>query len=223
MLARTLAKKQGVTFEKGAAENLAEFVNGDLMRLKTEVDKLATFAAERKVVRREDVRLLVSSEKTTTIWEVADLLVATNLAKHWSLLTGCCVRVKSRCHGGRHGLDVPEIGRGERSAAGPLMVGRPPRRWPCGRNRRSWPFVARKGFRVSDCWMVRGATGRRQPVEGRGQRRASDDGVFGVAIEWRSAARPDEWCGERGTKSGQHVAMPARNLSRWNVTSRLSL
>ncbi len=75
-LAKTMAREQGVSFEKGAAEDLAEFVNGDLMRLKSEVDKLATFAAERKVVRREDVSLLVISEKTTTIWEVAELLAA---------------------------------------------------------------------------------------------------------------------------------------------------
>jgi DNA polymerase III subunit delta len=38
------------------------------------VDKLTTFAAEHRVVRREDVSALVISEKTTTIWEVADLL-----------------------------------------------------------------------------------------------------------------------------------------------------
>ncbi|MGB7467116.1 MAG: DNA polymerase III subunit delta [Candidatus Acidiferrum sp.] len=74
MLAKTLAKEQGVEFAKGAAEDLAAFVSGDLMRLKTEVDKLTTFAGERKVVQREDVSLLVISEKTTTIWAVADLL-----------------------------------------------------------------------------------------------------------------------------------------------------
>lgn len=73
-LAKALAKEQGIEFEKGAAEDLAEFVSGDLMRLKTEVDKLGTYAAERKRVRREDVAALVISEKTTTIWEVADLL-----------------------------------------------------------------------------------------------------------------------------------------------------
>jgi len=73
-LTTALAKEQGIEFEKGAAEDLAEFVSGDLMRLKTEVDKLATYAAERKRVRREDVAALVISEKTTTIWEVADLL-----------------------------------------------------------------------------------------------------------------------------------------------------
>ena len=73
-LAKALAKEQGIEFEKGAAEDLAEFVSGDLMRLKTEVDKLGTYGGERKRVRREDVAALVISEKTTTIWEVADLL-----------------------------------------------------------------------------------------------------------------------------------------------------
>jgi DNA polymerase III subunit delta len=75
-LAKTLAKEQSISFEKGGAEDLAELVNGDLMRLKTEVEKLATFCAERKVMRREDVSALVISEKSTTIWEVADLLAS---------------------------------------------------------------------------------------------------------------------------------------------------
>jgi DNA polymerase-3 subunit delta len=75
-LAKALAHEQGVAFEKGAAEDLAEFVNGDLMRLKTEVEKLATYAMERKSIRREDVSALVISEKSTTIWEVADLLAS---------------------------------------------------------------------------------------------------------------------------------------------------
>lgn len=76
VLAKTMAKEHGVSFEKGAAEDLAEDVNGDLMRLKTEVEKLATYAAGRKVIRREDVSLLVISEKSTTIWEVAELLAS---------------------------------------------------------------------------------------------------------------------------------------------------
>jgi len=75
-LAKTMVKEHRVTFEKGAAEDLAEFVSGDLMRLKTEVEKLATFAAQRKTIRREDVSRLVISEKTATIWEVADLLAS---------------------------------------------------------------------------------------------------------------------------------------------------
>lgn len=74
--AETIAKEKGVTLEKGATEDLAEFVSGDLMRLKTEMEKLATFVGDRKSIRREEVSLLVISEKTTTIWEVADLLAS---------------------------------------------------------------------------------------------------------------------------------------------------
>jgi len=76
VLARTIGKEQGVEFEKGAAEDLAEFVAADLMRLKTEIDKLATYAAEKKVIGRADVSALVISEKTTTVWELADMLAS---------------------------------------------------------------------------------------------------------------------------------------------------
>jgi DNA polymerase-3 subunit delta len=77
-LARVIAKEQGVEFDKGAAEDLAEFVAADLMRLNTEIDKLATYVAERKLIRRQDVSALVISEKTTTVWELADLLASRN-------------------------------------------------------------------------------------------------------------------------------------------------
>ena len=75
-LARAIAKEQDVEFEKGAAEDLTEFVAADLLRLKTEIDKLATYAAERKLIRREDLSALVVSEKTTTVWELADMLAS---------------------------------------------------------------------------------------------------------------------------------------------------
>ena len=73
-LARAIAKEQGVEFEPGAAEDLAEFVAADFMRLKTEIEKLATFAASSNRIRREDVSALVISQKTTTVWELADML-----------------------------------------------------------------------------------------------------------------------------------------------------
>ena len=76
VLASRMAKEQGEEFEPGAAEDLVEFVAADLMRLRTEIDKLATFAAGRKQIRREDVRALVVSEKATTVWELADLLAS---------------------------------------------------------------------------------------------------------------------------------------------------
>jgi DNA polymerase-3 subunit delta len=79
--ARAIGKQEGVEFEKGAAEDLAEFVAADLMRLKTEIEKLATFAGEKKFVSRNDVTSMVISEKTTTVWELADLLAARKSAK----------------------------------------------------------------------------------------------------------------------------------------------
>ena len=75
-LARALAKERGVDFELGAAEDLAEFVAADLMRLKTEIEKLSTYVSGRKLIRRHDVTALVVSEKTTTVWELADLLAS---------------------------------------------------------------------------------------------------------------------------------------------------
>ena len=76
VLARSMARDEGVEFEKGAAEDLAECVAADLQRLKTEIAKLAAFAASRKVIRRADVAALVVSEKAATIWELADLLAS---------------------------------------------------------------------------------------------------------------------------------------------------
>src|SRR5947208_11026421 len=58
-LAKAIAKEEGVEFEKGAAEDLAEFVAAELMRLKTESRKLGTYTAERNLMRRQDVSALL--------------------------------------------------------------------------------------------------------------------------------------------------------------------
>jgi len=73
-LAKSLAREQGIEFEKGAAEDLALSVAADLQRLKTEIEKLVTYGGERKAIRREDVALMVISEKAATVWELADFL-----------------------------------------------------------------------------------------------------------------------------------------------------
>ena len=75
-LAKALARDERVEFASGAAEDLAEMVAADLLRLKTEITKLATFVGERRLISRQDVSALVISEKTTTVWELADLLAA---------------------------------------------------------------------------------------------------------------------------------------------------
>ena len=75
-LAHQAAREKNVEFEKGAAEDLAEFVAADLLRLNTEIEKLSTYAGTRKLIRRQDVAALVISEKTTTVWELSDLLAS---------------------------------------------------------------------------------------------------------------------------------------------------
>jgi DNA polymerase-3 subunit delta len=75
-LAKSLARQQGIEFERGAAEDLAEFVAADLQRLKTEIEKLATFAGHRKTLTRNDVAAMVISEKAATVWELADFLAS---------------------------------------------------------------------------------------------------------------------------------------------------
>src|SRR6202140_5169105 len=76
MLAGALAKAQGLGMEKGAAEDLAERVAANLMRLKTEIEKLEAYVGGRKMIRREDVNAMVGSERTATVWELADLLAS---------------------------------------------------------------------------------------------------------------------------------------------------
>jgi DNA polymerase III subunit delta len=74
--AGTIAKEQKAEFDSGAAEDLAEYVAADLMRMRTEIIKLATYVGDRKRITRRDIRALVISEKTATVWELADLIAA---------------------------------------------------------------------------------------------------------------------------------------------------
>src|SRR3989442_1147171 len=66
-LARAIAKEQEVEFEKGAAEDLAEFVAADLLRLETEIDKLATYSPERKLIRRDEASALVEIRRAPVL------------------------------------------------------------------------------------------------------------------------------------------------------------
>jgi DNA polymerase III subunit delta len=89
--ARAIAKQLKIDFEPGAADDLAESVAADLMRLKTEIEKLASYAGNRKTIRRQDVRAMVISEKATTVWELADLIACREQKKALELLN-CLLR-----------------------------------------------------------------------------------------------------------------------------------
>jgi len=78
-------------FEKGAAEDLAEFVAADLMRLKTEIEKLATYVAGKKVIGRADISALVISEKDDDGLGMADMLASRqSKKKRRNFSTVCC-------------------------------------------------------------------------------------------------------------------------------------
>ena len=84
--AHSIAKEDGVEFENGAAADLAEFVAADLMRMKTEIEKLSTFVGEKKFISRNDVSSMVISGKKTTVWALADLLASRQASKSQEFL-----------------------------------------------------------------------------------------------------------------------------------------
>ena len=75
-LALEMARELGVELERDAAEELSEILNGELASIRTEIDKLAAYAGERRKIARADVDLLVVSERKYSVWELADMLAA---------------------------------------------------------------------------------------------------------------------------------------------------
>jgi DNA polymerase III subunit delta len=86
MMAGNLAREMGLEFERGGAEDLAERVAADLMRLKTEMEKLADYLGKRKKITCQDVAAMVAAEKTADVWELADLLASRQRAKSMEFL-----------------------------------------------------------------------------------------------------------------------------------------
>lgn len=75
-LAQKMAAELGVQLEQEAAVDLADLVNGELARARTELEKLASYVGERKRIAPADVDLLVVSEKKYSVWELADMLAS---------------------------------------------------------------------------------------------------------------------------------------------------
>ena len=75
-LVQKMAGELGVVLEGEAASDLADLVNGELARARTELQKLAAYVGERRRITPADVDLLVVSEKKYSIWELADMLAS---------------------------------------------------------------------------------------------------------------------------------------------------
>jgi DNA polymerase III subunit delta len=81
-----MARELGVVLERDAAEELCELLNGELAAIRTEIEKLAAYAGERRKISRADVDLLVVSERKYEVWDLADMLAARQPARAMEFL-----------------------------------------------------------------------------------------------------------------------------------------
>jgi DNA polymerase III delta subunit len=68
-----MAKEFGADLDPAAAATLSFILEGEVARIRTEIEKLSTYAAGRRIMT-EDVISLVVSAKKYTVWKLADLL-----------------------------------------------------------------------------------------------------------------------------------------------------
>jgi len=73
LLAIDMAREFGADLDPAAGDMLADILDADAARIRTEIEKLAAYAAGRRITT-EDVESLVVSAKKYTVWQLADLL-----------------------------------------------------------------------------------------------------------------------------------------------------
>jgi DNA polymerase III subunit delta len=86
MLAGQMARERNSVLEDQAAEELADLCNCDLGAMRSEIEKLATYAGAGQPIRREDVEALVVSEKKYSVWELAEVLASRQRARAFHFL-----------------------------------------------------------------------------------------------------------------------------------------
>jgi DNA polymerase-3 subunit delta len=73
-LSLDMARELGATLEPDAAEELCDILNGDLASIHTELEKLSSYAGDRRKITRADVELLVISARKYEVWDLAEML-----------------------------------------------------------------------------------------------------------------------------------------------------
>jgi DNA polymerase-3 subunit delta len=73
-MAAEMARELKVELDRDAAQALAENTNAGLARIRTELEKLTTFAGDRKRITRADVEALVISDQKYSVWELSGML-----------------------------------------------------------------------------------------------------------------------------------------------------
>ena len=85
-LAQVLASEEKVEFERGAAEDLAEFVAADLLRLQTEITKLATYVGDAAAISMEDVDVLCGRSRSAETFKIFETIGQGNPGEALSIL-----------------------------------------------------------------------------------------------------------------------------------------
>jgi DNA polymerase-3 subunit delta len=75
-LAAQIAKDLGAEIDGEAATLLADIVNGEPARIRTELEKLTTYAHPRNRITAVDVEALVVAARKNTVWQLADMLAS---------------------------------------------------------------------------------------------------------------------------------------------------
>jgi DNA polymerase-3 subunit delta len=86
-LAIQMARELSSSIRNDAAEELAELCNCDLGAMRTEIDKLATYAGEGRPIQRADIEELVVSERKYSVWELAEVLAMRQRSRAFHFLT----------------------------------------------------------------------------------------------------------------------------------------
>lgn len=75
-LAAEMAKDLGAEIERPAAALLVDILNGDLSRVRLEIEKMATYLGPGRRITVAEVEALVVSAKKYSVWQLADMLAS---------------------------------------------------------------------------------------------------------------------------------------------------
>jgi DNA polymerase-3 subunit delta len=76
LLAEQMAAELGAKIERVAAAHLAEMVNAEPARIRTEIEKLAAYTQGAGSITVKDVEALVVSERKNEVWDLTDMLAS---------------------------------------------------------------------------------------------------------------------------------------------------
>jgi DNA polymerase-3 subunit delta len=75
-MAGGMARDLNIQLDQDAVQALAENTNAVLARIRTELEKLATYVGDRKRISRADVEALVISDQKYSVWELSGMLAS---------------------------------------------------------------------------------------------------------------------------------------------------